>query len=98
MNPIAVLLIVNVIIENKPDISSGHTVTYITYDKIHTIPASPIAAISDVCGSVWVLSGVCEVRAVCAVSMCECVFSPIRQQESSFVNDRSAEADKNKKQ
>ena len=40
-----------------------------------------MAAISDVCGSVWVSAGVCEVCAVCAevcavcaVSVCECVF------------------------
>ena len=58
-----------------------------------------MAAISDVCGSVWVSVGVCEVCAVCAevcavcaVSVCECVFSPVCQQESSFVNDHSAEA------
>ena len=56
MNPIAALLIVNIIIEKN--ISSGQTVTYITCDKIHTIPVSPIAAISNVCGSVWV-SAVC---------------------------------------
>ena len=65
----------------KTRISPGRTVTYITYDKVHTIPASPMAAISDVCGSVWVSAGVCEVCAmcaevcaVCAVSVCECVF------------------------
>ena len=42
-----------------------------------------MAAISDVCGSVWVSAGVCEVCivcaevcAVCAVSVCECVLLP----------------------
>ena len=65
--------------------------------KSMCVSLGPIAAISNVCGVCGCQRCVCVcVRCVQCVpcAVCECVF-PIRQQESSFVDDRSAEAVKN---